>query len=143
MSGIVVLSFRTRARCSDSARGPSADDADAAGSHPSFFESETSRRLASGAHNCFRPRSDFVPGGKLGGIVRSPLIGIALATLEIRRTQTLQVSSERIAHQGGTVDLESPRHPIRRAEQILFDHDSYRAHMWNVLHTRFPVKNGL
>jgi len=66
----------------------------------------------------FRPHGDSVPGGKLGGIVRSALIGFALATLEILRAQALQMSSERIADQGGTVDLKPPRHPIGGAQPI-------------------------
>ena len=47
------------------------------------------------------------------------------------------MSSERIADQGETADLEPPR-PIRSVEQVLFDHD-----MRNALDTRFHAKNGL
>jgi hypothetical protein len=52
------------------------------------------------------------------------------------------MSSERIADQGRTIDIEPPRRPIRRAEQILFDHDLDGGHMRNAFHTRFHVKDG-
>jgi hypothetical protein len=90
-------------------------------------------RLALGFR--WRPIGDLVPDRRLIQRVRVTDITFSVSALSLSEIDSLQVCAEGLSEERGTIRLQLPRGSICRFEQVGFENDLDRFHVWSLVHT--------
>lgn len=82
----------------------------------------------------FRPIGDLVPDSRLIQRVRVTDVTLSVSAFSLSEVDSLQVGAKGLSEKRRTIRLQLPRGSIGRSEQVRFENDLDRFHMWSLVH---------